>query len=97
MKSIETVTDIINNQKSSDKTEIQKEPTPSSSLLEKDYVYNTEDKSETSLNKEQSITKRIETSGGYRFNIVRKPLFLFCPHFLSQNFAFSSKCNFMQI
>ena len=77
MKSIETVTDSITKQKSNDTIEIQKEPTPSSSLLEKDYVYNNENKNETALNNEQSITKRIKNLSGYRFHTVTIPLFLF--------------------
>ena len=87
MKSTKTVTDIITNQKSNDTTEIQKEPTPSSTLLEKDYVYNTEDKSQTLLNKEQSIPKRIETLSGYQFHTVRIALFLFALVFFCKRYG----------
>ena len=93
MESIETVTGIITNKKSNDTTEHQKEPTPSSSLLEKDHVFNTEDKSETSLNKDQSIVKRTETLSGYRFHKVRIALLLialvfFCKRYFILGISF---------
>ena len=72
MESIETVTDIITNKTCNDTTEHEKEALQLSSLLEKDSVYNTEDKSENSLDKDQ----KDKTLSGYQFHKVMIALFL---------------------